>query len=118
VFKKFKMILGGEIRLMLTGSAPIEVKTLDFLKICFCCPFLEGYGMTETTCAGTTTLYENSESGTIGGPIANVRMKLKDLPELCYLTTDKPNPRGEIMIKSPCCMEGYFMNPEKTEEAL
>lgn len=44
VCSKFKAILGGQVRFMVTGSAPISVDVLNFLKICFCCPILEGYG--------------------------------------------------------------------------
>jgi long-chain acyl-CoA synthetase len=38
VFKKMKAIMGGKVRIMVTGSAPISGEVLDFLKICFCCP--------------------------------------------------------------------------------
>jgi long-chain acyl-CoA synthetase len=44
VCSKFKAILGGEVRFMVTGSAPISVDVLNFLKVSFCCPILEGYG--------------------------------------------------------------------------
>jgi len=44
VFNKFKAVLGGRVRLMVTGSAPISKDVLSFLKIAFCCPILEGYG--------------------------------------------------------------------------
>lgn len=44
VFNKFKEILGGRVRQMITGSAPIAPEVLNFLKIAFCCPILEGYG--------------------------------------------------------------------------
>ena len=43
-FSKIKGKLGGKVRVMLTGSAPISEKILDFLKIAFQCPILEGYG--------------------------------------------------------------------------
>ena len=44
VFKKMKSALGGKVRLMTTGSAPIHPDVLDFLKICFSCQICEGYG--------------------------------------------------------------------------
>jgi len=40
VFKKMKAMMGGNVRMMLTGSAPIAKDVLDFLKICFCCPIV------------------------------------------------------------------------------
>jgi len=44
VCNKFKAILGGNVRIMATGSAPISTDVLNFLKVAFCCPVLEGYG--------------------------------------------------------------------------
>jgi len=57
VFNKIKAKLGGDVRFIITGSAPISPNLLDFLRICFCCPVLEGYGQTETCAAGTRTLW-------------------------------------------------------------
>ena len=53
VFRKIKTILGGELRFMLCGGAPLSPETEEFLNICFCCPVGQGYGLTET-CAGGT----------------------------------------------------------------
>jgi len=47
-FSKMKGMLGGNVRAIVTGSAPIDRNVMDFLKICFCCPIGEGYGLTET----------------------------------------------------------------------
>ena len=44
VCNKFRAILGGEVRIMATGSAPIAPDVLNFLKVAFCCPIIEGYG--------------------------------------------------------------------------
>lgn len=117
VFKKFKAVIGGNVRFMITGSAPIASDVLDFLKVAFCCPIIEGYGMTETSAGSVTTTFGDPLSGHVGGPLANVKIRLRDIPEMGYLSTDKP-PKGEICMWGPSIMKGYFKNPEKTEEAL
>lgn len=53
VFTKVKMLLGGNIRMMLSGGAPLSGTTQRFMHICFCCPVAQGYGLTETCGAGT-----------------------------------------------------------------
>ena len=53
VFAKTKAILGGNVRIMVTGSAPIFKDVMDFMKICFCSEMSEGYGMTESGGAST-----------------------------------------------------------------
>ena len=96
VFKKFKAILGGEVKTMITGSAPIAKNVIEFFKIAFCCPMLEVYGQSETTGLATSTVARDPNSGTVGGPCAGVKIRLRDVPEMNYFTTDLPNPRGEI----------------------
>ena len=56
-------------------------------------------------------------SGTVGGLIPPVRLRLRDCPELGYLSTDNP-PRGEVQFKGTNSFKGYFKNPEKTKEAI
>jgi len=117
VFNKVKAMLGGRVKLMLTGSAPIDGKVLNFLKGCFCCPIVEGYGMTES-CAGSFATYPmDPEIGHVGGPLQNVKVRLRDIPEMNYLHTDE-NPRGEVCFFGPGIMKGYFKNQEKTQEAF
>jgi long-chain acyl-CoA synthetase len=117
VFKKMKALLGGRVRLMATGSAPLSGEVIDFLKICFCCELVEGYGLTET-CAGSCAQFPGDKnSGYVGGPVANVKVKLRDIPEMNYLSSSKP-PRGEICFWGPAVMSGYFKNEEKTAEAF
>ena len=103
---------------MMTGSAPISQDVLDFLKVCFCAPICEGYGMTESAGGSCTTYPNDSESGHVGGPLQNVKIRLKDIPEMSYYSTDKPYPRGEICFWGSSVMTGYFKNPKKTAEAM
>ena len=79
---------------------------------------LEAYGLSETSGAVTMTKPEDPVSGTIGGPYRHCAIRLKDLPELDYRITDKPFPRGEVCIRSPCVTPGYFMRPDKTADAI
>jgi len=117
VFKKIKALTGGRVRIMLTGSAPIASDVLDLLKICFCCPIVEGYGLTETSAGSFTTLINDPLSGHVGGPQGNVKIRLKDLPEMGYMHTN-PEPTGECILWGSSVMTGYYKNPEKTAEAF
>ena len=107
VFNKMKALLGGRVRLMVTGSAPISSEVLDFLKVCFCCPIVEGYGLTETSAAVTLTNPIDPVSGHVGGVFPCVKARLRDVPDMGYLTTDNP-PRGEICFKGANVFKGYF----------
>lgn len=69
VFNKMKQVLGGKVRIMITGSAPISAEVLDFLKVCFCAPICEGYGMTESCGGSTITNINDPQSGHVGGPM-------------------------------------------------
>lgn len=102
---------------MITGSAPISAEVLSFLKICFCTPIYEGYGQTESSAASTITSAFDPEAGHVGGPLSCIRIRLRDIPEMQYLSTDK-NPRGEICFQGNSIFQGYFKNDEKTREAL
>lgn len=102
---------------MLVGSAPISADVLDFLKVVFCCPVTEGYGMTESGGGSAVTFTEDPQTGVVGGPIACVKIRLRDLPEMNYLSTDEM-PQGEILFKGPGVTPGYFKNKQKTEETI
>lgn len=117
IFKNARASLGGNVRCMITGSAPIAGNVLDFLKVCFSCDICEGYGMTET-CAGSVLTYEGDpQTGIVGGPLQNVKLKLKDIPEMNYLHTN-PIPSGEVYFFGASIMKGYYKNPEKTNECI
>ncbi|CAO3671821.1 unnamed protein product [Rhizopus stolonifer] len=117
IFNKVKQVLGGNVRLMVTGSAPIGKDVMQFLRVAFCCDILEGYGATET-CAVTCINYVGeNRAGHIGTPFPCNEVKLVDVPEMNYLSTD-PLPRGELCTRGPNIFQGYYKDEEKTREAI
>jgi len=100
VFKKFKSVLGGRVRLIVTGSAPISKEVLSFLKIAFSCKVFEAYGQTETTAGFTITNPRDGTAGHVGGVMPHNELKLIDVPEMDYFSNHKEGdvlkPRGEI----------------------
>ena len=123
VCNKFKAALGGNVRLMVTGSAPISHDTLNYLKVCFSCPILEGYGSTECCAACTLSEIGDFKGNSVGGPISAAEIKVVDVPELNYKSTDIDEngistPRGEICVRGPIRFKGYFNAVDKTNEVL
>ena len=86
VFSKFKDIFGGNVRFMINGSAPIAGDVLDFLQVCFCCPIGVAFGMTESSGGTLNTNPGDPNTSHVGGPMANLKVKLKDIPEMGYST--------------------------------
>jgi len=103
---------------MVTGSAPIDKDVIDFLKICFCCPIMEGYGLTESAAGSAVMDVADTITGHVGGPVESVKFRLKDLPEMNYVSSDKPYPRGEICMKGPSIFSGYYKRQDKTDECF
>lgn len=123
VFKKMRNVLGGRVKFMLTGSAPISLEVLDFLKICFSCPIIEGYGQTEGLGAEFVTYTYDPVGGHVGGPGPQNEFKLVDVEEMNYTSKDKdeqgrPRPRGEIWVRGQNVIPGYFLNDEQTKNTF
>eukprot|EP00158_Paraphelidium_tribonemae_P005874 Partr_v1_DN27569_c0_g1_i2_m30384 putative Acyl-CoA synthetase long-chain family member len=117
LFKKVAAVLGGRVRIMMTGSAPISGDVLTFLRLMFSCEILEGYGQTECAAGSTATFPGDYLPNQVGSPFACNEIKLVDVPEMGYLHTDK-QPRGEVCIRGHNVMAGYFKEPEKTKETI
>jgi len=119
VFNKVRAVLGGNIVLVSTGSAPISAEVIDFLKIAFYCEVTEGYGMTENCGACTHTIKDDpSCAGTIGPPQPICELKLVDVPAMNYMSDDKPNPRGELCVRGANCFVGYYKDEKNTRDTL
>ncbi|WP_431158605.1 AMP-dependent synthetase/ligase [Winogradskyella poriferorum] len=105
IFSKWREALGGELGTMVSGSAALQPRLARVfgaagMKV------MEGYGLTETSPVVSVGQYDDSmyKIGTVGKPIPNVEVKIAD--------------DGEILIKGPNVMMGYYKDPEKTASVM
>ncbi|KAK7111907.1 long-chain-fatty-acid--CoA ligase 5-like isoform X1 [Littorina saxatilis] len=115
VFKTVQAALGGRVRLITTGSAPLSPKVLNFLRCIVGCPVLEGYGQTECHAICSLQLCGDCYIGTVGPPLSCCSIKLADIPEMGYFSREN---KGEVCMKGPNVFRGYLNDQEKTDEAL
>ena len=124
VFNEIKSYLGGRMRFMLIGSAPMDSKILNFLRVTLSCEIVEGYGQTEDAAGILLTKTYDPVAGHLGGPGYSTELKLVDVPDLDYKSTDidpvtnKWRPRGELCVRGPILFKGYLSSPDKTAEAI
>jgi len=136
VFSKLQEMLGGNLAVGLTGGGPISADVQGFIRTAFCLPLLQGYALTETTCAGCIQELIDTRPGIVGPPVGSVEMKLRS----CF--DEKANPecldrqhqpysnsdtnhygvpckgRGEVLIRGPSVSSGYFKQADKTAEVF
>jgi long-chain acyl-CoA synthetase len=92
LFKLVRAIFGGNVRHATSGAAPIAKEILEFFWACGV-PVLEGYGMTETATAATTSTVENHRFGTVGRALPGVELRIAE--------------DGEILVKGANVFHGY-----------
>ena len=108
VMHMVKLKLGGRLRFMITGGAPCPHHVMEsFNRIHV--RFLEGYGLTECSPVVSVCPPEVKEIGTIGLPVKGIEVRLADKNE---------NGVGELQVKGPIVMQGYFHNPDASAEAF
>ncbi|NXJ60960.1 ACSL1 ligase, partial [Rostratula benghalensis] len=115
IFRKIQASLGGRVRLMVTGAAPVSASVLTFLRTALGCQFYEGYGQTECTAGCSLSLPGDWTAGHVGAPMPCSIIKLVDVQEMNYLAAKG---EGEVCVKGPNVFRGYLKDPEKTAEAL
>ncbi|KAF1319391.1 Long-chain-fatty-acid-coa ligase, partial [Globisporangium splendens] len=118
VFNKIKMLIGGRVRLMMNGSAPLSQEVKAFIQIIFGCHVLEGYGLTETSAGLTCSRVEIPIGTHVGIPIPGLQVRLEDVRDMNYTSDDTPLPRGEILVRGRNVFKGYYKQPELTAEVL
>ena len=108
VMHMVKLRLGGRLRFFITGGAPCPRPVMECFKRIHV-RFLEGYGLTECSPIVSVCPPEVIKFGTIGPAIGGIEVRLADRNE---------NGVGEIQVKGPIVMQGYFHNPDATAEAF
>lgn len=102
-----RRLLGGRYVMALTGSAPMSSEMKSFVEELLDLHLVDGYGSTE---AGAIMI-----DGQLQRPPVT-DYKLVDVPGLGYFHTDRPHPRGELLVKSDTLFPGYYRRPELTAE--
>ncbi|OXB82355.1 UNVERIFIED_CONTAM: hypothetical protein H355_009280 [Colinus virginianus] len=115
VFRKVQETMGGKVRIMVTGAAPISPSVLKFLRAALGCQVFEAYGQTECSAGCTFSMPGDWTTGHVGPPLACNIIKLDDVEEMNYFSS---NNEGEVCIKGPNVFKGYLKDPEKTAEAI
>jgi len=103
VLSKIRGLFGGNLRLAVSGAAPINPDILRFFDAAGVL-VLEGWGMTETSTAATISSPDDFKIGTIGKPFPGCEVKIAD--------------DGEILVKGPNVFQGYYKNDEATRETI
>ncbi len=116
---KVRKAIGMErVHTVVSGSAQLDPDVQNFLSAVFGCRFQQGYGLTETCAVSTLQLPGDFDTGIIGPPNPCVELCIESVPDLEYRVTDKPNPRGELLVRGAPVFGGYFKNPDETKKAL
>ena len=103
VFKKLRDRFGGRLRFFICGGAPLD-KTINEFMWAIGIPVFTGYGLTETSPAVTLTTIDEVRFDAVGKPLAHTEVKVAS--------------DGELLIKGPQVMEGYYRNKKATEETF
>lgn len=106
--EKAKNVMGGHIRVLVSGGAALDNATYDgFQKLGL--TIYQGYGMTETAPVLSVNPYQNSRRGSVGPPVDGVEFQI---------VNSDSNGIGEIIAKGPSNMKEYYHNQDATEKAI
>ncbi|CDH58263.1 long-chain-fatty-acid--ligase [Lichtheimia corymbifera JMRC:FSU:9682] len=117
IFGKIRDQVGGRLRFALSGGAPVSIETQRFLSVTVC-PILGGYGMTESCGMCGIMVPEQFGYGHVGSPVPCCEIKLVDVPDAGYRSTNSPKPQGEVWVRGPSITQGYWKREDLTRETI
>jgi len=115
VFWFVRRKVGGNVRLMIVGSAPLAGNVITFMRAAMGCIIVEGYGQTECVAPCTLTAPGDPQPDQVGPPLPCNNIKLVDIPDMEYFTS---RGQGEICLMGSNIFKGYFRDPEKTASVM
>ncbi|KAK2465148.1 hypothetical protein APHAL10511_002840 [Amanita phalloides] len=101
---------GGRLRVALSGGAALSRETQEFLSAALV-TLLQGYGMTESCGMCAILPPELMQCGSVGLPVPSIEVKLLDVPEAGYLSSNNPS-QGEVCIRGNSVTKGYYKRPD------
>ena len=104
IFSRVRGLFGGQLRLAVSGAAPIAPEILEFFYAAGV-PVMEGWGLTESTGVGTVGTPAEFRFGTVGKAVPGVEIRIAEAD-------------GEILLKGPNIFKEYWNNPDATAETL
>jgi len=123
-FNKIRNSFGGKLCWILSGGAGLRPEIFQGLKVMLQAAFVQGYGQTENAGSALLNSIYDTIPGTTGGVQNTTELKLVDLPEYGYFSTDvNPltgvnEPRGEICFRGETVFKGYFKNIKETNKII
>lgn len=105
-------------RHMVSGSAPLDPSLQTFLRTVFSNNLMQGYGLTESYACGLAQLKGDFSVGNCGAVLPTSEICLASVPDMEYLVTDQPQPRGELLLRGPTLFSGYYKSEEETKKCM
>jgi long-chain acyl-CoA synthetase len=116
---KVKAAVGlDRVHWMVSGSAQLDPEVQTFLRAAWANNFAQGYGLTESYASSSVQLRDDFSVGNIGAPTLCNEFCLESVPDFDYSVNDKPNPRGELLLRGPNVFKEYYKNPEETAKVI
>jgi long-chain acyl-CoA synthetase len=103
---------------MVSGSAPLDPSLHQFLRAAFANDFIQGYGLTETYAVSLAQWEGDYSTGNCGGIAPTMEACLQSVPDMDYLVTDSPNPRGELLLRGNARFREYYRNESETKKSI
>jgi long-chain acyl-CoA synthetase len=120
IFSKVRDLFGGEVRLALTGAAPVAKEMLEFFDACGVL-VLEGWGLSETSGAATVNRPDDFRFGTQGKPVPGCEVRIAEREpsgDREDAEQEGEDPGGEILVRGSNVFRGYYKMEEETREDL